>query len=528
MKRHWLVAVWVVVVILVGNAQAQRLLATDWPFPAMPTEEDLELNPEFRGYAVALERWLEANPTVTLENIEVAIWDQQALLTAVAGGVAPAWFPGQVMGGWNDASVKSLMAQGFMADITEELGRYGVLENLSPAIREIWDDRWMIDGRYYGLPVEFSITMGVYYRKDLIRELGLEEPQPGWTWDDFRELAKALTTESRKGAVIQGWQPWGELNANGLVTIMDRVPAPETGWNWRWDYTSNIDQWVSVLGRWRTAIHEDQSILTEPGGLSDGDVTAAFLRGDAAMMFNNAGWFTRRPDDANSMSQLADRLGQPLEEVVGWVPLPGGDFDTLGTSETFFFFLTYNPDLNADELDKAVSLAAYMLYGEGAQIQQQLAFEEFQDTRFVFNQPIPIDGRTEIPGIPQSLSDTWGEAFLANVNTAVEAPRRPEFSVFFPVETEAGPGTQALTDALNTIIHTRGNVDIAAEIANAERIINQQAASFRSSIPDEVFTESARNYFAALNDFFAEHSPEWHREVFGPWYEANVVPAVGN
>jgi ABC-type glycerol-3-phosphate transport system substrate-binding protein len=510
--------------LTLANAQI-RLTTASWPFPLMPSQEEQEANPSSRAYAAALQAWLEQNPEVDLQQIEVNLWDQQSLLTAVAGGVAPAWYPGQVMGGWNDYAVRTAMVQGLMADVTEEMERYGIGQNLAEPLQPLWRERWEVDGRYYGLPISYGITMGVYYRKDLIRELGLEEPQPGWTWDEFRALAKALTTDTRKGAVMQNWLPSGELGTNGFNTMV-RVPAPETPWNWRWDYTSNIDLWTSIIERWREAMYEDQSIIMEPAGLNDGQVTEIFLREDAAMMFNNAGWYTRKPTDPSSMSTLADRLGKPIEEVIGWVELPRGELDTLSSSTTFFFFLSFNPDLSPAELDKAVSLFDFMFYDEGAVIQQQVEYEASQDLRFVFNEPVPIHGRTEIDGIPGSITDAWGEEYMAHVDSALAIPQLPPEAAYFPVQTETGPGGQAFADAMNTLIFTSGSVDIAQEFANAERTINQQAASFRSSVSDEAFTTGAREFYAALNAFYQEHTPEFYAQVFSPWYDAYVAPVL--
>lgn len=49
-----------------------------------------------------------------------------------------------------------------------------------------------IDGKVYGVPwdVKYSFVM---LNKQMLDEAGLPVPEPGWTWEDFRQYAKALT-----------------------------------------------------------------------------------------------------------------------------------------------------------------------------------------------------------------------------------------------------------------------------------------------------------------------------------------------
>lgn len=49
-----------------------------------------------------------------------------------------------------------------------------------------------INGDYYGIPYNNNINL-IFYNKKMFDEAGLEYPQPGWTWDDFRETCIALS-----------------------------------------------------------------------------------------------------------------------------------------------------------------------------------------------------------------------------------------------------------------------------------------------------------------------------------------------
>lgn len=49
----------------------------------------------------------------------------------------------------------------------------------------------------YGLPVGFTSHV-VYYNKDLFDQAGVDYPQEGWTWQDFRTTAKAFRNKEEK------------------------------------------------------------------------------------------------------------------------------------------------------------------------------------------------------------------------------------------------------------------------------------------------------------------------------------------
>lgn len=46
--------------------------------------------------------------------------------------------------------------------------------------------------KLYGMPAGFT-TRVVYYNKDLFDAAGIPYPQDGWTWDDFKSVAKKLS-----------------------------------------------------------------------------------------------------------------------------------------------------------------------------------------------------------------------------------------------------------------------------------------------------------------------------------------------
>src|SRR5690606_26410210 len=59
------------------------------------------------------------------------------------------------------------------------------------------------DGEYYGLPMKNN-TMLILLNKAHLDEAGLEIPTE-WTWDDYAEYAKKLTTDEHYGSYLHSW-----------------------------------------------------------------------------------------------------------------------------------------------------------------------------------------------------------------------------------------------------------------------------------------------------------------------------------
>lgn len=54
-----------------------------------------------------------------------------------------------------------------------------------------------VDGKVYGVPALVD-NLAIVYNKDLFAKAGLKEPGPGWTWDELRADAKAITDPANK------------------------------------------------------------------------------------------------------------------------------------------------------------------------------------------------------------------------------------------------------------------------------------------------------------------------------------------
>ncbi|MCO5296332.1 MAG: sugar ABC transporter substrate-binding protein [Fimbriimonadaceae bacterium] len=93
----------------------------------------------------------------------------------------------------------------------------GVLTDLSPFMAQ--DPEFDLDAFFpnvvdiarrgdavYAVPNDFT-PMVMYYNKRLFDEAGVPYPQPGWTFADFRQTARALTKKDQYGFAFANWMP---------------------------------------------------------------------------------------------------------------------------------------------------------------------------------------------------------------------------------------------------------------------------------------------------------------------------------
>jgi hypothetical protein len=508
-----------------GGAVNVTLTTHDgWPFGVMPPAKDQKENPSTKAYAGVLQEWLDKNPGVKIKNAALNVWDQEILTTAITGGTAPTAFPGDVIGGWNRANVRSAMLQGLTADVTDYLDRYEVHDKLEDFVKPIWE-KWGIDGKFYAAPWLYNVGTGLHFRRDLIQQLGLKEPTPDWTWDDVRVLSKGLTEGKRKGFVMQGQALNGSLNTDGM-DFHAKVPAPDTPWNWRWDYSAQADLWVPLIERLRAIIFEDKSALVDIS-MPDGDVQAAFSRGDACMHSNSVVFYTATPGgDSPTPADLADKLDKPVEEVVGWMTQPVGLNGRNIGSQGQVDLVGFSPDLNDDELDKAVSLLLHV-QGPGWVAQRKAVYESTKDPRRVYDwQNFMPHYKGLLDQVPSSPEEAWGQKFMDEVRRAAQIPIAPNEAFYFPPEPNPAPTETAREDMTSRWTNERSGVDPRADLAKLDSTRNQQAKSFTSGVADEEFVKAATAYFGAHEAYWKENAPDYYQNTFQPWYESTVLPAL--
>jgi multiple sugar transport system substrate-binding protein len=82
-----------------------------------------------------------------------------------------------------------------------------------------------VDGNTYFIPIGYNV-MSMWYHRPLFKQLGIAEPAPGWTWEDFEKAAAKLASSSGRlgfaiGAPAPGpftdVYPWVLTNGGGIL-----------------------------------------------------------------------------------------------------------------------------------------------------------------------------------------------------------------------------------------------------------------------------------------------------------------------
>ncbi len=510
-----------------GSPAAKITLRTaGWPIDVPFTGENL--TPFQRGYNKAFQQWLDMNPGVSVEQIEFNVWAADALRTAVAGGTAPFHYPIGVLGSWNVPGIQASFAEGLFADITAVFEKLGILDLLDPKVAAS-TSRWKTkDGVIFGIPYEIVSSEGFFFNRAHLAEIGLEEIPQNWTWQDLREIALKLTKGDRKGlamaAYVLDWiLPTYGIDFDGLLS---RYPVPGRSFNWRWDFTTFVEDIVEGVNLWRGMYFEDQSVYTDPNYWDfsqNGQLAAAFYQEKASMT----------PGIHLFFSDMANKMGKTIPEMDAFAGFARQPFGPLGYSYQLPFSVSawaFNPDLKADELEKAVSLFAYMTLGDGFKTIAQEIYNITGDPSEIVRAirwPFANKYSHEIPGVPGTLDEATGKRYSETINTLFSQPKLPEVGEYIPAEVNRGPGDTPWYDKLTRWAYSTDPFDVKADAAELENILNQQAKTFPSSVDQNAFAEGIHRYYQDVAAYLQAHAPRFYEERFKPFYDLRIKPEFG-
>lgn len=354
----------------------------------------------------------EENPNITVELVELP-WPQywSTLQTGAQGGTAPDAF-------WMLAQqIRPYAAGDQLLDLTSYIESEGVdLANYPQAVLDLYDQG---DGAIYGLPKDFD-TNAVWYNKALFDAAGVDYPSEDWTWDDFRETAKALTGDGVWGVAApidyQGGYYNTIFSAGGQVISDDGE-------------TSEIDSPEAIEGiQFWTDLQADGSSPTLQQ-LSDTEAVTQFQQGKVAMYMSGAYWALQFYND------------EAFRANVGVAPLPLGP-DGRATVSSGIANVGYAGTEHPEEVAK------FLLFASGekaAQIQAESgavlpayagtaqtwmdAMPEFTDLQVFIDAieyavPLPVQGNAaEWQGLQtEFLTAAWnGETSAADAAKAYKA-----------------------------------------------------------------------------------------------------------
>ncbi|KRE72175.1 ABC transporter substrate-binding protein [Arthrobacter sp. Soil762] len=213
-----------------GSATETAAPAADGPYTAPAKDITATISVSNWGdpgdkavYDSVAGRFKEKYPNVTVKNnfTPITTWTEYVdkLVTQAAAGQAP--------------DVINIATEGVELGLTNELFAPldGFLENDPEAktLRKDIDPKLLggfsKDGSTYLMPNTFN-TMVIYYNTKMFEAAGIERPSDDWTWDDFLEISKKLTTGSGADKVYGfamphysfGITPWLYSNGTSMMS----------------------------------------------------------------------------------------------------------------------------------------------------------------------------------------------------------------------------------------------------------------------------------------------------------------------
>ena len=236
-------------------------------------------------YDALINAYEAANPDVNIEVIDLGSADYQTALQI------------QLSGGGSDFDVvavkdipgyNNLVKAGLLQDLTPLAERDGVDTAAYGGIVE----QVSVDGKFYELPFRSDFWV-IFYNKDLFDAAGVPYPDPDMTFEDYDQIARAVTSGSGASKVYGAhYHTW--RSAIQLFGILDGQHQITDGG----DYSYLKPYYEMALAQQADGIVQDYATLKT----SNIHYTGVFYNQSVAMM-NMGSWFIASLIAANQSGQ---------------------------------------------------------------------------------------------------------------------------------------------------------------------------------------------------------------------------------
>lgn len=243
----------------------------DWP-----SDVDQTKLQTFTGYEQEFE---EQNPDIDIKP-DTYSYDTKTFTMKATAGQLPnlynSWF----------AETAQIIKNGYAADITDQMKKYGYDKAMNPELLEFVSDD---NGRIYGFPTS-AYAMGLYINKDVFTAAGLVNADGSVmipdTYEEMMEYAKIIKEKTGKGGFMMattdncgGWQFMNIAWSYG-------VNFTEQDSDGKWKATFNTSQAKEALQyiydmKWTANAMPDQTVV------SMNDLLQLFATGNIGMMIAN-------------------------------------------------------------------------------------------------------------------------------------------------------------------------------------------------------------------------------------------------
>ncbi|MGP4039762.1 ABC transporter substrate-binding protein [Gracilibacillus sp. D59] len=222
-----------------------------------------------------IDEYNQSQDKYTVEGEYVPFADvKKQLSVGLAGGTLPD------MAQMDVVDNVAFAEQGVLEDITSYVEEWGEIDNFYEGPVE----SVKYDGKYYGLPAG-SNSLGLYYNEDMLADAGIDSPPE--TWEELREVANKLTTESTTGFGMSAIK--SEEGAFQFYPFLRSAGA---------DYDSLVSDGALEAMTLLTNLVKDGSMNGGVVNATQDDLARQFASGKLAMMINGP-WNIERLKEEN-------------------------------------------------------------------------------------------------------------------------------------------------------------------------------------------------------------------------------------
>lgn len=408
-----------------GGGESGDAAPADGPVTLTLAGWSLSSTPEFQTLADAFH---EENPDVTVEVQEYAAGnDYDTQMTAdLAAGTAPDIFVlKNLKNFYTYQSGQQLLD---VSDVASELdAETGGL------------DAYEADGAHFAVPYRQDSWV-LYYNQELFDQAGVAQPDGSWTWDDYTQAAKDLTTafQGAGSAATGTYQHSWQSVVQGFALAQSEDAALDSG-----DY--------SFLEPYYERALDLQASGAQPsyGTVTTNSLTyqAQFGTQQAAMMPMGT-WY--------AATLIAEQESGSADEFAwGMAPIPQVDESTTGTDSTPVTFgdptgLGINPAIDDDKVQAAKDFLAFAAGEGGAEALAEIGITPalFSDSvveTFFSLEGVPTDDLSRFafathdtkPENPVAASTAAVQNILNDLHTAVMSESTPIADAISEAESRA-------------------------------------------------------------------------------------------
>ena len=223
-------------------------------------------------------------------------------MLALAGGSAPdvykAWFH----------VLRHDIEQGFTYPLNEWIDENWEGWRHSPSL---WREVATKDGLIHAVPTPGMAYFGLVYRKDIVKEVGLDPARHPATWDEFEVWCEKLTKPGRRAIAIEN-RPWGFLPWVGAAggDVVRRCQGAKGD---KWEACFDSPECLRAAEFLQRLVRKDL-VRGLPVLSVSSDVAMLFTGGEIACVFGGEDF----------VAYLTEHLNFPAD-LVGLMPFPAAD-----------------------------------------------------------------------------------------------------------------------------------------------------------------------------------------------------------